>query len=339
MFSNLSLSSGGYHVFPLFISVSHYTITLSLRLHPLSRLYRTLSKKKSMPTSLTRLSTHDRTWIWKALLRLLGLILCSAGIALTGWAVSTLLNHNTYILSSSYYYYYSDFDYGEVPWNLISFSLSFLWNLTNLSVLLARSRWIHPGANVGCDLFLWLAFIVTALFSTGGAVSELSNSFSSEDASSSSSYYSDGETYYYYPNGTSYAVTPAHPAPPCPGFDSCAQQAHLHSLLHTWGVVVAVASALAWAMVLVHFALFVSACRYTHVRRRERRGGKLLGEKLEGEAQRIEERVIRKLEEEGRLMPVQVQRPQAESSGALQAPGTGPEIRVDGAQEEGAHAR
>ncbi|KAL8823690.1 MAG: hypothetical protein Q9191_005634, partial [Dirinaria sp. TL-2023a] len=218
------------------------------------------------------------------------------------------------------------------------FSLSFLWNLTNLSVLLARSRWIHPGANVGCDLFLWLAFITTALFSTGGAVSELSSS--SSYYSSTASYYDN--TYYTYPNGTSYLITPTHPAPPCPGFDSCAQQTRLQNEIHRRGVVVAVASGLAWAMVLVHFALFVSACRYTHQRRRERRDGAVLREKFEGEAQKIEERVIRKLEEEGRLMPAQVQRhqetaePEVASSGALQAPAQRSEIRVDDeALEEG----
>ena len=212
-----------------------------------------------------------------------------------------------------------------------------------MCVLLARSRWIHPGANVGVDLFLWLAFIVTALFSTGGAVSELSASSSSSSSyySPSASYYND--SYYTYPNGTSYLITPSHPAPPCPGFDSCAQQDRLQREIRTRGAVVAAASALAWAMVLCHFALFVSACRYTHVRRRERRGEGLWREKLEGEAQRIEEKVIRKLEDEGRLVPA-VQRPQAVAvaagapgvascGGALPARVSG--LRVYGAREDG----
>ena len=50
-------------------------------------------------------------------------------------------------------------------------------------------------------------------------------------------------------------------------------------------------------MVLIHFALFVSACRYTH----ERRKWRVADEKLRGEAEKIEERVIRRLEAEGRL--------------------------------------
>ena len=66
-------------------------------------------------------------------------------------------------------------------------------------------------------------------------------------------------------------------------------------------MVVAAASALAWLLLLIHFALFVSACRYTHQRRKERYG--VTNEKLRAEAGRIEERVIRRLEEEGRLIP------------------------------------
>lgn len=67
------------------------------------------------------------------------------------------------------------------------------------------------------------------------------------------------------------------------------------------GIVVAVASALAWILVLVHFALFVSACRYTHDMRREREN--VSEDKLRDAEKVIEERVIQKLEAEGRLMP------------------------------------
>ena len=66
-------------------------------------------------------------------------------------------------------------------------------------------------------------------------------------------------------------------------------------------MVIAAASALAWLLLLMHFALFVSACRYTHQKRKERYG--VTNEKLRVEAGRIEERVIRRLKEEGRLIP------------------------------------
>ena len=177
------------------------------------------------------------------------------------------------------------------------YSLSFIWCLTNLLVLLIRKRWPHPGSNVACDLILWLAFLTTALFSTGGAVSALTSYYLYDD--SSSSYYY--QSYYHYPNGTSYEITPDHPAPPCPGFESCAQRDALRDWVHRRGVVIAAASALAWLLLLIHFALFVSACRYTHQKRKERYG--VTNEKLRAEAGRIEERVIRRLEEEGRLIP------------------------------------
>lgn len=49
-----------------------------------------------------------------------------------------------------------------------------VWNFTNLLTLWVRDgRGIHPGANVGCDLFLWLALLVTGTFATFGATNEL----------------------------------------------------------------------------------------------------------------------------------------------------------------------
>ena len=34
-----------------------------------------------------------------------------------------------------------------------------IWNIANIAVLLKRTRAIHPGANVGCDLIIWLGFL------------------------------------------------------------------------------------------------------------------------------------------------------------------------------------
>ena len=148
---------------------------------------------------------------------------------------------------------------------------------------------------MGVDLLLWLSFIVTALWSTAGTVQDLYY-----DGSYGYDYYSDtydNTTYAYYPNGTSYEVTPSQPAPPCPGFSDCAVKSAFLSSQHSRGLAVAVATALAWVLMLMHFALFVSACRYTHERRRER----LTAERLKSEAEKIEARIIRRLEAEGRL--------------------------------------
>ncbi len=201
-----------------------------------------------------------------------------------------------------------------------------------------RSKWIHPGANVGCDLFLWLAFIVTSLFSTAGFVQDLI--WSDGYYNQSNIYTSDGITYASYPNGTSYEVTASNPAPPCPGYNSCAERDSISSARHKRGVVVTVATVFAWLLLLTHFALFISACRYTHERRK--RG--VFTDKLKSETEKIEENIIRRLEAEGRLRTpppamVSTAPETATASGAVGADqsnlggGSGsmppPEIRVD----------
>jgi len=62
-------------------------------------------------------------------------------------------------------------------------------------------------------------------------------------------------------------------------------------------VVITVATALAFLLLLIHFALFISACRYTHGRRKSRG----FSDKLKSETEKIEENIIRRLEAEGRL--------------------------------------
>lgn len=62
-------------------------------------------------------------------------------------------------------------------------------------------------------------------------------------------------------------------------------------------MVVTVATVCAYLLLLIHFALFISACRYTHERRK--RG--FFNDQLKNETEKIEENVIRRLEAEGRL--------------------------------------
>ncbi|KAL8793799.1 MAG: hypothetical protein Q9195_003629 [Heterodermia aff. obscurata] len=239
----------------------------------------------------------DKTWAWKFVLRLLAILFNLTGIALTAWALAKSGANGIY--EDYNYEYYGD-DIAFIPWNLIPFSLSFIWCLTNICILLSRSYPIHPGANVGCDLFLWLAFIVTGFFSVLGAINSL-NEWSYSDDGTYDSY--DGESYAYYPNGTSYLVSPSNPAPPCPGFDSCAQKSEVEARIKERGIVIATASAFALLMVLVHFALFVSACRYTHQRRHNREA--LTEEKVKKEATVIAREIIAQMAQEGRLPPAQ----------------------------------
>lgn len=42
--------------------------------------------------------------------------------------------------------------------------------MANVIILLARNRPIHPGANVGCDIVLWIMLIITTTFLIFAAV-------------------------------------------------------------------------------------------------------------------------------------------------------------------------
>ena len=88
-----------------------------------------------MPFSRTALSEHDRTWTWKAALRTIAILIDIVGIALTAWAVANLSSRNDWLPSSDFYdgyYYYDDFDFAEIPWNLISVHLSHPSSLPSL---------------------------------------------------------------------------------------------------------------------------------------------------------------------------------------------------------------
>ena len=111
--------------------------------------------------SRTAIYADDPTYFWKLVLRILCILLSVASIGCIGWA----LDHHVY--SSDYYYgdygYYGS-DFFFLPWLLIPLGLSVVWNIANIATLLARNRPIHPGANVGCDLILWLMFGVAGSF-------------------------------------------------------------------------------------------------------------------------------------------------------------------------------
>lgn len=82
-----------------------------------------------------------------------------------------------------------------------------IWNTVNFIVLFARRKPIHPGANVGVDLILWMAFIVTGVIASFGVDQDIKF---------------DGSFRYYY----SYSQYPGTRSRElCPGFDSCDEAA------------------------------------------------------------------------------------------------------------------
>lgn len=164
----------------------------------------------------------DPNFLWKYILRSLAIILALISAGLIGWSLThpVIFPSTTYAYNDYYYYYYWPYDNDIIflPWEFIPLGLSILWNTANILVLLLRNRPIHPGANVACDLLLWLGFIVTGTFVTLGA-----------------------DTYF--------------------GWNSS------NDALYRKGVVIAVGAALGLVVLLMHFALFISACRYTNARR------------------------------------------------------------------------
>jgi heme/copper-type cytochrome/quinol oxidase subunit 2 len=89
-------------------------------------------------------------------------ILVIIGIIGIGCAAWVLVNFGP---GKSPYDYERDDAWG-MPWTLITFCLSVVWSFVCILVFFLRrpNAPVHPGAQVGVDLILWLAFIPTALF-------------------------------------------------------------------------------------------------------------------------------------------------------------------------------
>ena len=200
--------------------------------------------------SRTALYANDPTFLWKIILRAFSILIALIGIAAIGWAYSTFIRTPDSNGNSPLDDYYDDVDESSedflaLPWSFITLGLSVLWNVTNIAVLLLRNKPILPGANVACDLLLWPLLIATGVIA-------------SFDASNYQNFYDYGS-------------------------DIKVNDAMQHK-----GIVIAVGVAMSFLVSyisqkpsplatelanplchsLFHFALFISACRYEHARRR-----------------------------------------------------------------------
>lgn len=95
------------------------------------------------PTSRALVREAEPKWFAKFVLRIVTLLVCIISL---GLAIATFIRTLSII------------------WLVIPLVLSITWNLANIIVRLCRARPMHPGANVGCDLILWLMFLVAAIF-------------------------------------------------------------------------------------------------------------------------------------------------------------------------------
>ena len=273
---------------------------------------------KSLPTASFRdFRSRDPTYAWKLWLRSLALVIALVAIILTAVPLTHQPLPDLYtetVTGSDGSSPYSGDDYSDfgwptyilIPWQFITLGLSFIWCLTCILVpLFRKGRYIHPGAQVACDLLLWLSLIVTIFFAAAGGTYLLY----SRDAAALTSYGSSPYGYGYgslrdisnavnrttgadvYSNSNS-SSDPSSPynknfndthygglgnvtsnpdnSQNCEPFSSCDALQDYANAVSRSGAMILAGVALACILVLFHFALFVSACRYENDRRHEK---------------------------------------------------------------------
>ena len=200
--------------------------------------------------SQTAIRDHDPTYIWKLLVRVLAILFAAVAIGTIAWAIPavpyngspySLIEDQEYYIGPNYFY---DGYTVLLPWVFIALGLSVIWNIVNIIILLARNRWIHPGANVGCDLVLWLGLGATAGIASVGAVSYLwyDDYYDAYDSGTVDAGFGGGT----FPNGTSYYNTVDGTEVAYCGDVSCGVQDTFNALVRHVGVVVTVGCAFAW---------------------------------------------------------------------------------------------
>ena len=189
----------------------------------------------------SRAALHDaeRFWAWKLALRAITIVAALVAVGCVAWTVSQN---------------YDNGDFWLLPWDLIPLGVSVIWNLSNIIVLFVRKRPVHPGANVGLDLVLWLTFGVTSSFLLFAAIDQLSWTYSDLVFDQ----YNE-PTYMQFPNGT-YGYELGHFATvpngseifvpdnstgviPCDAYASCAQEEYITNQFHDLAVVKTIAFA------------------------------------------------------------------------------------------------
>ncbi len=215
--------------------------------------------------SRTALYADDRTFLWKAILRFLAILLALVGIATTAWALvnqfhtpdslNSNSNSNNYYNNNYENYYDPYYDFASLPWTFITLGLSVIWNTANLGVLFSRNKPIHPGANVGCDLILWLGLIVTGTAAVIGATGyfyyipeEYDNGYNSGD--SYGTFTNSSGTWYQLPDGTLANQTTAHD---CGGFSSCSAAQQYAQSIQRKGIIIAVGAAMSFVVLYVRY--------------------------------------------------------------------------------------
>ncbi|KAK3209781.1 hypothetical protein GRF29_44g652830 [Pseudopithomyces chartarum] len=253
----------------------------------------TVVPTETIKTRREELREGDRHWQWKIAFRAAVIIVGLIGTGCAAWIVA----HFTAGTDEFSYAYYFD-DAWTIPWTLITFVLSIVWSASCVITFFTRKPTapVHPGAQVGVDLVLWLGFLTTGLFAIFGTIS-----VASWGSDGTLGYFGSGSGHYVQgSNGTwtwqtSQSDSYYYEDRPCnssssssryqSSFDSCEEQDAFVNAMWKGNVMrynidltVTVCQFLA---LLFHFILFVWACVDTH--RRNSRSVSKDAEKLAAE--------------------------------------------------------
>lgn len=210
--------------------------------------------------SRTVIREDDPTYLWKFVLRLLSIIVAIVGIGTTAWVLtsSTAPAASTLKPDAEAPKYGYEVDSSTfLPWQFIALGLSAIWNIVNIVTLLARNRALHPGANVACDLLLWLGLFFTGAIAFLGSANYYTNYVRGDYSYYDYGPYGGGT----YSNGTSYQYTatgtriPGPADTQCGGFTTCEAQQQYFSSLRKKGVIVAVGASMAFVLLSVSLPL------------------------------------------------------------------------------------
>ncbi|KAJ4351173.1 uncharacterized protein N0V89_006512 [Didymosphaeria variabile] len=254
-------------------------------------LFPTAAQTETIKTKREELEEGDAHWKWKIGFRTISIIVGLIGIGCAAWFTAHFVTG--YSNAYSYSYYYFD-DIDLLPWTLITFALSVVWSVACVIVFFARhlNAPMHPGAQVGCDLILWIGLAVTGTFAVFGTmdVGSFGTSGTLDYYSSSSGDYTQASNGTWVwttsPSSSSYYSSSTRSCESGSGtFSTCAQQdAYVNALWHAktqrYNIDLTVTVCQFIALVM-HFILFVWACIDTH--RRNSRSVSKDAEKLAAE--------------------------------------------------------
>lgn len=225
---------------------------------------------ETVKTKRQELEEGDPHWKWKTGFRAAIIIVGLIGIGCAAYITAAITGDNERAAYSFSYYYYDDY---LVPFTLVTFVLSVLWSAVCVIVFFKRrpNSPVHPGAQVGCDLVLWLGFAVTSAFALLGALSIYYSG--ADDFSSSSGDYTQANngTWVWTPDTSSSSYSSS-TTRSCSSssysysndFSSCAEKdafvnAFLHEKEHRYNIVLTI-TVCQFLALLFHFVLFVWAC-------------------------------------------------------------------------------